>query len=70
MRIIACIEDPVVIKAILAHLADKTHPVHAPRRPLKLRTRLRNWYQILLSRLAERAENPALRGFHLGWNQL
>jgi len=33
MRIIACIEDPVVIKAILAHLADKTRPVHAPRSP-------------------------------------
>jgi len=33
MRIIACIEDPVVIKAILAHLADKARPVHAPRRP-------------------------------------
>ena len=31
MRIIACIEDPVVIKAILAHLADKARPVHAPR---------------------------------------
>jgi hypothetical protein len=33
MRIIACIEDPVVIKAILAHLADKARPVHAPRLP-------------------------------------
>ncbi len=33
MRIIACIEDPVVIKAILAHLTDKARPVHAPRRP-------------------------------------
>ena len=33
MRIIACIEDPAVIKAILAHLADKTRPVHAPRSP-------------------------------------
>ena len=33
MRIIACIEDPAVIKAILAHLADKARPVHAPRRP-------------------------------------
>jgi len=33
MRIIACIEDPVVIKAILAHLADKARPVHAPWRP-------------------------------------
>jgi type IV secretory pathway VirB3-like protein len=27
MRIIACIEDPVVIKAILAHLAAKAHVV-------------------------------------------
>jgi hypothetical protein len=34
MRIIACIEDPVVIKAILARLADKARPVHAPRLPL------------------------------------
>ncbi len=33
MRIIACIEDPAVIKAILAHLADKARPVHVPRRP-------------------------------------
>ncbi len=33
MRIIACIEDPLVIKAILAHLAGKARPVHAPRRP-------------------------------------
>ena len=33
MRIIACIEDPVVIEATLAHLADKTRPVRAPRRP-------------------------------------
>jgi hypothetical protein len=33
MRIIACIEDPVVIKAILAHLADKARPVYAPRLP-------------------------------------
>jgi hypothetical protein len=33
MRIIACIEDPTVIKAILAQLADKARPVHAPRRP-------------------------------------
>ena len=33
LRIIACIEDPVVIKAILAHLADKVRPVHAARRP-------------------------------------
>jgi hypothetical protein len=33
MRIIACIEDPVVIKAILAHLAGKARPVHAPRLP-------------------------------------
>jgi hypothetical protein len=30
MRIIACIEDPAVIKAILAHLAGKARPVHAP----------------------------------------
>ena len=29
MRIIACIEDPVVIKAILAHRANKARPVHA-----------------------------------------
>jgi len=27
MRIIACIEDPAVIKAILAHLAGKVRPV-------------------------------------------
>jgi hypothetical protein len=33
MRIIASIEDPAVIKAILAHLADKARPVHAARRP-------------------------------------
>ncbi len=33
MRIIASIEDPVVIKAILEHLADKARPVHAARRP-------------------------------------
>ena len=33
MRIIACIEDPVVIKAILAHLANKARPAHAPRSP-------------------------------------
>jgi 3-mercaptopyruvate sulfurtransferase SseA len=33
MRIVACIEDPAVIKAILAHLAGKAHPVHAPRLP-------------------------------------
>jgi hypothetical protein len=31
MRIIVRIEDPAVIKAILAHLVDKTHPVHTPR---------------------------------------
>jgi hypothetical protein len=29
MRIIACIEDPVVIKAILAHLAGKVRPVQS-----------------------------------------
>ncbi len=29
MRIIACIEDPVVIRAILAHLAGKVRPVQA-----------------------------------------
>jgi hypothetical protein len=33
MRIIACIEDPVVIKAILAHRANKARPVHAVRLP-------------------------------------
>jgi hypothetical protein len=33
LRIIACIEDPAVIKAILAHLADKARPVHAARQP-------------------------------------
>jgi hypothetical protein len=33
MRIVACIEDPAVIKAILAHLAGKARPVHAPRLP-------------------------------------
>jgi hypothetical protein len=26
-------QDPVVIKAILAHLAGKARPVHAPRLP-------------------------------------
>jgi hypothetical protein len=30
MCIIACIEDPVVIKAIRANLAGKARPVHAP----------------------------------------
>jgi hypothetical protein len=34
MRIIACIEDAAVIKAILAHLVGKARPEHAPRRPL------------------------------------
>jgi len=34
LRIIACIEDAAVIKAILAHLADKARPVHAARLPL------------------------------------
>ena len=34
MRIIACIEDPAVIKAILAHLRSKARPVHALRLPL------------------------------------
>ena len=34
MRIIACIEDPAVIKAILAHLADNARPVHALRASL------------------------------------
>jgi hypothetical protein len=33
MRIIACIEDPAVIKAILAQLAGKARPVHGPRLP-------------------------------------
>ncbi len=33
MRIIASIEDPVVIRAILAHLAEKEPSVHAPRLP-------------------------------------
>lgn len=33
MRIIACIEDPAVIKTILAHLAGKARPVHAARLP-------------------------------------
>ena len=33
MCIIACIEDPAVIKAILAHLAGNARPVHAPRLP-------------------------------------
>jgi hypothetical protein len=33
MRIIACIEDAAVIKAILAHLAGKARPVQAPRAP-------------------------------------
>ena len=33
MRIIASIEAGVVIKAILAHLADKGRPVHTARRP-------------------------------------
>ena len=33
MRIIACIEDPVVIKVIFAHLAGKARPVDAPRLP-------------------------------------
>jgi len=33
MRIIACIEDPLVIEAILAHLGGKARPVHAVRRP-------------------------------------
>jgi hypothetical protein len=33
MRIVACIEDPVVIKAILVHLAGKARPVRAPRLP-------------------------------------
>ena len=33
MRIIASIEDRVAIKAILAHLADKARPLHAPRLP-------------------------------------
>lgn len=32
-RIIASIEDPVVIKAILVHLANKARPVHAVRLP-------------------------------------
>ncbi len=33
MRIVASIEDPVVIKAILAHLANKLRPAHAVRLP-------------------------------------
>jgi hypothetical protein len=33
MRIIACIEDPALIKVNLAHLARKAHPVHAARLP-------------------------------------
>jgi hypothetical protein len=33
MRIIACIENPAVIEAILANLAGKARPVHAPRLP-------------------------------------
>ena len=33
MRIIACIEDPLAIKAILAYLAGKARQVHAPRLP-------------------------------------
>jgi len=33
MRIVACIDDPAVIKAILAHLAGKARAVHAPRLP-------------------------------------
>ena len=33
MRIIVCIKDPAVIKAILAHLAGKARPVHTTRRP-------------------------------------
>jgi hypothetical protein len=33
MCIIASIEDPVVIKAILAHLVGKARPVHAARLP-------------------------------------
>jgi hypothetical protein len=33
MRIIACIEYPAVIEAILANLAGKARPVHAPRLP-------------------------------------
>jgi hypothetical protein len=33
MRIIACIEDPIAIKAILAYLAGKARPVHASRLP-------------------------------------
>jgi hypothetical protein len=33
MRIIACIEDPLAIKAILAHLAGKARPVHSPQLP-------------------------------------
>jgi hypothetical protein len=33
LRIIASIEDPVVIKAILAHLANKARPAPAVRLP-------------------------------------
>jgi hypothetical protein len=33
LRIIASIEDPVVIKAIVAHLAGKARLEHAPRLP-------------------------------------
>jgi hypothetical protein len=33
MRFIACIEDPLAIKAILAYLAGKARQVHAPRLP-------------------------------------
>ena len=33
MRIIASVEDPVVIKAILAHLVGKEPSLHAPRLP-------------------------------------
>ena len=33
LRIIARIEDLAVIKAILVHLADKAHAVHAVRLP-------------------------------------
>ncbi len=33
MHIVACIEDPAVIKAILAYLAGRARPVHALRLP-------------------------------------
>ena len=33
MRIIACIEDPLAIKSILAQLTGKARQVHAPRLP-------------------------------------